>query len=194
VSALTAPTIRFTGLALNGISEMSATGTTCARTQIQRNSCNLPLTLIPRRTGERALAKIVDDDSAVQATIRLLPERAGHSAAGDGRKGLALFEAEEFDLLFLDIFMPGMYGLETMRLAHRQRPLTPIIVISGNPLTWDSRSGSGFPGHGHQARRVTSLQKPFMPAVLLTAVDDCLAAAKRRPSSPMAADDIVFGP
>ena len=78
---------------------------------------------------------VVDDDVAVQATIQLLLERAGHSVvvAGDGRKGLAIFETGEFDLLFLDIFMPGMDGLETMRLAHRQRPLTPIIVISGNP-------------------------------------------------------------
>ncbi len=53
---------------------------------------------------------IVDDDTAVQATVRLLLERAGHRvvAAGDGRKGLALLEASEFDLLFLEIFMPGM--------------------------------------------------------------------------------------
>ena len=80
---------------------------------------------------------IVDDDTAVQATIRLLLERAGHSVvvASDGRKGLAIFETGEFDLLFLDIFMPGMDGLETMRLVHQQQPRIPIIVISGNPVT-----------------------------------------------------------
>lgn len=52
---------------------------------------------------------IVDDDPAVQFTIRLLLERAGHHAtvAGDGRKGLALFGGSRFDMLFLDIFMPG---------------------------------------------------------------------------------------
>ena len=68
---------------------------------------------------------VVDDDTAVQTTIRLLLERAGHSVvvAGDGRKGLAIFETGEFDLLFLDIFMPGMDGLETMRLMHQQQPL-----------------------------------------------------------------------
>ena len=121
---------------------------------------------------------IVDDDSAVQATIRLLLERAGHSVvvAGDGRKGLALFEAEDFDLLFLDIFMPGMDGLETMRLVHRQRPRTPIIVISGNPLTWES--GPNFLAMATKLGAVTGLQKPFKPAALLAAVDDCLAAAK----------------
>ena len=83
---------------------------------------------------------VVDDDVAVQTTIRLMLERAGHNVivASDGRKGLAIFETGEFDLLFLDIFMPGMDGLETMRLVHQQQPLIPIIVISGNPVTSDS--------------------------------------------------------
>jgi CheY-like chemotaxis protein len=73
--------------------------------------------------GRLPVAKIliVDDDSAVQATIKLLLERAGHSVvvASDGRKGLAVFEAGDFDLLFLDIFMPGMDGIETMRRVHQ---------------------------------------------------------------------------
>ena len=78
---------------------------------------------------------VVDDDVAVQSTVRLLLERAGHSVvtAGDGRKGISLCGTGDFDLLFLDIFMPGMDGIETMRLVHQQRPLLPIIVISGNP-------------------------------------------------------------
>jgi CheY-like chemotaxis protein len=93
------------------------------------------------------------------------------AVAGDGRKGLALFEAEDLDLLFLDIFMPGMDGLETMRLAHRHRPLTPIIVISGNPVAWDSGSGPDFLAMATKLGAVTSLQKPFKPAALLAAVD-----------------------
>ncbi len=98
---------------------------------------------------------------AVQATIRLLLERAGHSVvvAGDGRKGLAIFENGEFDLLFLDIFMPGMDGLETMRLVHQQQPLIPIIVISGNPVTSDSGSGPDFLTMATKLGAVRSLQK-----------------------------------
>ena len=82
----------------------------------------------------------MDDDTAVQATIRLLQERAGHNVvtAGDGRKGIALFGTGDFDLLFLDIFMPGMDGFETMRLVHQRKPRIPIIVISGKPIPSDS--------------------------------------------------------
>jgi len=135
-----------------------------------------------------ALAKIliVDDDSAVQITIRLLLERAGHNVvtASDGRKGLAQFEAGDFDLLFVDIFMPGMDGFETMRMVHQQKPLTPIIVISGRPMPSDS--GPDFLTMAMKLGAVSSLQKPFKPADLLTAVANCLEAAKRRSSGQLA--------
>jgi Response regulator containing CheY-like receiver, AAA-type ATPase, and DNA-binding domains len=139
---------------------------------------------------------IVDDDSAVQATIRLLLERAGHSVvvADDGRKGLAVFEAGDFDLLFLDIFMPGMDGLETMRLVHQQQPLMPIIVISGNPTTWELGSGPDFLTMAGKLGAVSSLQKPFRPAALLAAVAGCLEAAKRPSLSSTTAGEIAPGP
>jgi CheY-like chemotaxis protein len=145
-----------------------------------------------------ALAKIliVDDDSAVQATIRLILERAGHSVvvAGDGRKGLAIFETGNFDLLFLDIFMPGMDGLETMRLVHQQQPLIPIIVISGNPVTWDSATGPDFLTMAIKLGAVCSLQKPFKPAALLDAVAGCLEAAKGSSLSSVASGESASGP
>jgi CheY-like chemotaxis protein len=144
------------------------------------------------------LAKIliVDDDSAVQATIRLLLERAGHSVvvASDGRTGLAAFEAGDFDLLFLDIFMPGMDGLETMRLIHQQQPRIPIIVISGNPVTWDSASGPDFLTMATRLGAVSSLQKPFKPAALMAAVAGCLEAAKRSSLSATATGEVASGP
>jgi CheY-like chemotaxis protein len=137
---------------------------------------------------------IVDDDSAVQATIRLLLERAGHSVvvAGDGHKALAIFETGEFDLLFLDIFMPGMDGLETMRLIHQQQPLMPIIVISGNPVM--GGSGPDFLTMANKLGAVRCLQKPFKPAALLAAVAGCLEAAKRPSLSSNAAGNIASSP
>jgi CheY-like chemotaxis protein len=124
---------------------------------------------------------IVDDEPAVQVTIRLLLERAGHNVvtAGDGRDGLAIFAAEAFDLLFLDIFMPGMDGLETMRRVRQQRPLIPIIVISGHLVPSDSTSGPDFLNMATRLGAVRCLQKPFRPAELLAAVADCLEDAKQ---------------
>ena len=144
------------------------------------------------------LAKIliVDDDIAVQTTIQLLLERAGNSVAvaGDGRIGLASVEAGNFDLLFLDIFMPGMDGLEAMRLIHQQQPLMPIIVISGRPIEPDPATGPDFLTMATKLGAVSSLQKPFRPAALLAAVADCLDAAKRSSSSLVPVGNIAPGP
>lgn len=123
---------------------------------------------------------IVDDDPAVQITIRLLLERAGHhiTVAGDGRQALALFEAGQFDLLFLDIFMPGMDGLETMRRIRMLQPAIPIIVISGRSITPDAYAEPDFLKMATKLGAVASLQKPFRPDALLAAVNGCLKAGE----------------
>ncbi|MBR0852678.1 response regulator [Bradyrhizobium diazoefficiens] len=123
---------------------------------------------------------IVDDDPAVQITIRLLLERAGHhvSLAGNGHEALNLFEAGQFDLLFLDIFMPGMDGLETMRHIRTRQPAVPIIVISGRSIAPDPYAEPDFLKMATKLGAVASLQKPFRADALLAAVDGCLKSAQ----------------
>jgi CheY-like chemotaxis protein len=167
--------------------------------KISRVENLLPLGKSSENLGKVGMARIliVDDDGAVRATIKLLLERAGHSviAVSNGRSGLALFETDDFDLLFLDIFMPGMDGIETMRLVHQQRPLLPIIVISGNPNLPEQGSAPDFLTMATKLGAVSSLQKPFRPAALLEAVAGCLEAAKRRSSPPsIATPDAISGP
>ena len=150
---------------------------------------------IPAAAENLTLARIlvVDDDVAVQSTVRLLLERAGHSVvtAGDGRKGLSLCGTGDFDLLFLDIFMPGMDGFETMRMVRQQHPLMPIIVISGRPISAEPGSAPDFLTMATKLGAVSSLQKPFRPADLLAAVTGCLEAAKRASPSSQPSDGVA---
>ena len=112
--------------------------------------------------------------------------------ADDGRRGLELVGTQSFDLLFLDIFMPGMDGFETLRAVRQQRPSLPIIAMSGRPMPSDAADGPDFLAMATKLGAVTSLQKPFRPNVLLTAVAACLEGANR-PSSPDAAGKIASG-
>jgi CheY-like chemotaxis protein len=122
----------------------------------------------------------VDDDIAVQAVMRLLLEQDGHevSAASNGLKGLKTFETGNFDLLIIDIFMPGMDGLETMRIVHQQRPNLPIIVISGRPIPSGSSGEPDFLAMATKLGAIRSLQKPFKAPALRALVRSCLEAAE----------------
>jgi len=117
----------------------------------------------------------IDDDGAICATVSLILERAGHQivAAQDGRRGLKLLEANRFDLLLIDIFMPEMDGLETIRVLRKSKPDLPIIVMSGSTI-----EGTKMPDYLSFATKlgaIESLRKPFKPAALVEMVDRCLA-------------------
>lgn len=126
---------------------------------------------------------VIDDDRAVLATIKVLLERAAHAveAVDNSRKGLQLLETRSFDLLIVDIFMPGTDGFETMKLVHQSRPGIPVIVISGQPFTIASDRPPDFLHMASKLGAVSTLQKPFKPAQLLAAVDSSLSGSQRPP-------------
>ena len=126
---------------------------------------------------------VIDDDRAVLSTVKLLLERAAHTveAVDNSRAGLRLLETRGFDLLVVDIFMPGMDGFETMRLVHQSRPEMPVIVMSGQEFRSASERGPDFLHMATKLGAISSLQKPFRPPELLAAVAKSLSDS--RPSS-----------
>jgi len=121
---------------------------------------------------------VADDDRAVRAMISLLLSTKAHEVveAANGRESLAKIASENFDLLIVDVFMPDMDGIETIKRVLNRNPALPIIVISG--MSFRSALGSAAPpdflAMATRLGAVQSLQKPFRPKELLTAVDDCL--------------------
>jgi CheY-like chemotaxis protein len=120
---------------------------------------------------------VIDDDRAVLSTIKILLERAAHTveAVDNSQAGLRLLETQRFDLLVVDIFMPGMDGFETMRLVHQSRPEMPVIVISGQQFGSTSEREPDFLYMATKLGAVSSLQKPFRPHELLAAVAKSLS-------------------
>jgi two-component system nitrogen regulation response regulator NtrX len=76
---------------------------------------------------------IVDDEQSIRSTLAKILEDEGHrtSVAESGEEGLALAARDEFDLIFLDLWLPGVDGLTVLeRLRSAGAP--PVIVISGH--------------------------------------------------------------
>ena len=82
--------------------------------------------------GEHIL--IVDDEPAIQTALRGVLEDEGYrvTTTGAGEDAVRLVADETPDLIFLDIWMPGMDGLETLAGLRRVRPEAPVIMISGH--------------------------------------------------------------
>lgn len=123
---------------------------------------------------------VIDDDRAVLATIKMLLEHAAHAveAVDNSRTGLNLLQARSFDLLIVDIFMPGMDGFEMMKLVHQSWPEMPVIVISGQQFALASERQPDFLHMATRLGAVSSLQKPFRPAELLATVNGNLSSSR----------------
>jgi DNA-binding NtrC family response regulator len=76
---------------------------------------------------------IIDDEETMRDSCRQTLSRDGHrvEAAEDGSKGLALLEAESFDLVILDLKMPGLGGMEVLKRIKEDDPESVVIVITG---------------------------------------------------------------
>ena len=77
---------------------------------------------------------IIDDERAIRRALREILEFEGCvvEEAEDGQQGLKLSSNKEFDLIFCDIKMPAMDGLEFLAQAMKLNIESPIIVISGH--------------------------------------------------------------
>ena len=82
--------------------------------------------------GEHIL--VVDDEPAIQAALRGVLEDEGYrvTAVGSGAQALAVLADEAPEVVLLDVWMPGMDGLETLVQIKQLRPETVVVMISGH--------------------------------------------------------------
>jgi len=77
---------------------------------------------------------IVDDEDAVRSSLKMIFEYAGYDVllAANGPVGMKLAEQEAPDLVFLDIKMPQMDGLEVLKQLKERDGSTPVVILSGH--------------------------------------------------------------
>lgn len=120
---------------------------------------------------------VVDDDRSTRQLIRLQLRAAGYAVdtADDGAAALARIRKKSPDLVLLDVWMPGMGGLE-MLAQLRDEPSQPKVVV----MTADDTSETLLRAIREHAYRCVT--KPIEPKELVALVRDVLASkAEARP-------------
>ncbi len=77
---------------------------------------------------------VVDDETDFLETIvkRLKARNIEVTGAESGYQALELMGRQDFDVVILDVKMPGMDGIETLREMKKKKPLTEVIMLTGH--------------------------------------------------------------
>ncbi|MFA6179704.1 MAG: EAL domain-containing protein [Candidatus Methylopumilus sp.] len=120
-----------------------------------------------KKYQERLL--IIDDDFNLAESLRELTELVGYhvQVRNSGPSGIRLLETETFDLVLLDLVMPGMSGHEVMDYLLARYPKMPIIVVTA----------TGTINEAVRALRkgiYDFVRKPYQPEELLRTIENAL--------------------
>ncbi|MDP4143391.1 MAG: response regulator transcription factor [Bacillota bacterium] len=88
---------------------------------------------------------IVEDDLSISEMVENYLTKEGFSVetAFDGEQGINKFLKEEFDLIILDLMMPKLDGMETLKII-REKSSVPILIMSAKDTDVDKAIGLGF--------------------------------------------------
>jgi two-component system alkaline phosphatase synthesis response regulator PhoP len=122
---------------------------------------------------------LVEDDPTLRQALSFNLTREGYevAAAADGEQALDAARNQHLDLVLLDVMLPGMSGVEVLRVLRREGVTTPVIILSAK---------------GDEIDRVVGLKvgaddyvtKPFSRPELLARIEAVLRRQRREASEP----------
>jgi two-component system copper resistance phosphate regulon response regulator CusR len=120
---------------------------------------------------------IVEDEARIRAFLARAFEAEGFGVdvVEDGERGLTQALTENYDLVILDLLLPGLSGLEALRQLHRERAELPVLILS-------ARGDLQTKLRGFELGAVDYVAKPF-------SLDELLARARVHLRHARVADD-----
>jgi DNA-binding response OmpR family regulator len=109
---------------------------------------------------------IAEDDESIMALEKRILEDAGYSVdcAVSGDQALEMAKENRYALIVADVMMPGMDGIDlTREIAKIYQRSVPVLLVTAMHDVLKT-------AHSREARPMSTLQKPFTPQALLTAV------------------------
>jgi len=125
--------------------------------------------------NEKAKILVVDDEEGMRNGCRIILEGEGHSieTAEDGNEGYQKFKENVYDLVLIDIMMPGMGGMELLKRIHKRDENVICIVITGYATIENAVEAMRKGAYDY-------VPKPFTPDELMVVVNRGLEKRKLR--------------
>jgi CheY-like chemotaxis protein len=124
---------------------------------------------------------VVDDDPVVGKSFDRVLTGKGYAVitAASGQEALNKLESENYDVVFTDIKMPGMSGLEMAEQVKAKRPWLPVVIITGygSPDNESRAEAAGVSGF---------LRKPLSPEMIEGSAQKALAETGGKLAEPAA--------
>ncbi len=126
----------------------------------------------------------VEDDQAIRRGIvdALTFKGYGTLEAADGRTGLTLATTAEYDLLLLDLALPGVTGLEILKSVRELLPIVPVIILTAKGSEQDRVAGLQLGADDY-------VVKPFSVLELLARIE---AVLRRSPGRQEPRESVVI--
>jgi two-component system alkaline phosphatase synthesis response regulator PhoP len=117
---------------------------------------------------------VIDDELTIRQTLARILQQAGYevTTAENGEQALAFLKTTEFDLVYMDIRMPGLAGLDVLNLIHAGNPNLPVVLFTAQP---DLRSAVEALRRG----ATDYLLKPLKPEIILERTAKILTAQQK---------------
>lgn len=126
---------------------------------------------------------VVDDDPVVGKSFDRVLTGKGYAVitASSGQEALNKLETENYDVVFTDIKMPGMSGLDMAEQLKQRRPWLPVVIVTGygspgNEARAEAAGVSGF------------LRKPLSPEMIESSAEKAMSEASATAQSAAAAE------
>ncbi|MFC1943433.1 response regulator [Chloroflexota bacterium] len=123
--------------------------------------------------GVRARILVIDDDELIISFFKETLEEGGHTVvtAASAARGIAYIVQREFDLIFLDLKMPGTDGAEILREMKSLKRKLPVVIITGYP-------DSEMMDRAMKQGPLGIMLKPFDDSDIINAVNSFLHATQ----------------
>ena len=132
---------------------------------------------------------VVEDENSMREALRLGLEEENHAVtlAGDGLEGFHAAETSDFDVILLDVMMPGMDGIDLVRRLRAAGRQTPVLMLT-------ARDAAADIVRGLDAGADDYLTKPFSFRVLLARLRAISRRSAQPPKSRLQVHDLLLDP